>query len=119
MCLSVTVALLISQSTRHLGFANRTGFRIGTVLLVVGLAFYFVEKERHLRRLAKLLTDERVLGAALSNRLKELAVLVRRRQGNEFGACGERRTQADPLQRVRATRGLERIHHAPTRSPVL
>ncbi len=34
-----------------------------------------MEKERHLRRLAKLLVDERVLGAALSNRLKELAML--------------------------------------------
>ena len=34
-----------------------------------------MEKERHLRRLATLLVDERVLGAALSNRLKELAML--------------------------------------------
>ena len=75
VCLSAMVALLTSQSAHHLGFANHTGFRIGTILLVVGLAIYVVEKERHLRRLAKLLTDERVLGAALSNRLKELAVL--------------------------------------------
>lgn len=75
VCLSAAVALLSSQSAHHLGFANRAGFRVGTILLVVGLAVYVVEKERHLRRLAKLLTDERVLGAALSNRLKELAVL--------------------------------------------
>jgi diguanylate cyclase (GGDEF)-like protein len=34
-----------------------------------------MEKERHLRRLSTLLVNERVLGAALSNRLKELAVL--------------------------------------------
>lgn len=75
VCLSVAVAILSSQSAHRLGFANRAGFRIGTILLVVSLAVYVVEKERHLRRLARLLTDERVLGAALSNRLKELAVL--------------------------------------------
>jgi diguanylate cyclase (GGDEF)-like protein len=44
-------------------------------VLVVALAGYVMEKERHLRRLANLLVNERVLGAALSNRLKELAVL--------------------------------------------
>jgi diguanylate cyclase (GGDEF)-like protein/PAS domain S-box-containing protein len=75
VCLAVAVAILSSRRAHHLGFANGTGFRIGTVLLVVGLGFYVVEKERHLRHLARLLTDERVLGAALSNRLKELAVL--------------------------------------------
>ncbi len=76
VCLSAAVALLTSNSTHHrLGFANELGFRIGTIALVVGLAIYVVEKERHLRALAKLLVDERVLGAALSNRLKELAVL--------------------------------------------
>ena len=52
-----------------------SGFRIGTVVLVVALAGYVMEKERHLRRLSTLLVNERVLGAALSNRLKELAVL--------------------------------------------
>ena len=75
VCLSVAVALLSSKSARHLRFVEGNGFRIGTVLLVVGLALYVVEKERHLRRLAKLLTDERVLAAALSNRLKEVALL--------------------------------------------
>jgi len=75
VCLSVAVALLTTQSSHHLGFANGGAFRAGTVLLVVGLAIYVIEKERHLRRLARLLTNERVLAAALSNRLKELAVL--------------------------------------------
>jgi len=75
VCLSAAVALLTSKAGHHLGFANGMGFRIGTVVLVVGLAAYVMEKERHLRRLAKLLVDERVLGAALSNRLKELAML--------------------------------------------
>ena len=73
--LSVAVALLTSEGGHHLGFANRTGFRIGTVLLVTGLAAYVIEKERHLRRLATLLVEERVLAAGLSNRLKELALL--------------------------------------------
>lgn len=75
VCLSVAVALLTTEGAHHLGFANRAGFRIGTIVLVVGLAAYVVEKERHLRRLANLLVDERVLAAGLSNRLKELAVL--------------------------------------------
>jgi len=75
VCMAAAVALLTSGAGHHLGFANRLGFRIGTVVLVVGLAAYVMEKERHLRRLSKLLVDERVLGAALSNRLKELAML--------------------------------------------
>jgi len=73
--LAAAVALLTSAGGHHLGFANRLGFRVGTVVLVVALAVYVMEKERHLRRLATLLVNERVLGAALSNRLKELAVL--------------------------------------------
>jgi diguanylate cyclase (GGDEF)-like protein len=75
VCLAATVSLLTSGVGHHLGFANRLGFRIGTVVLVIGLAIYVMEKERHLRRLATLLVEERVLGAALSNRLKELAML--------------------------------------------
>ena len=75
VCLAAAVGLLTSGTTKHLGFANRLGFRVGTVVLVVALAAYVMEKERHLRRLSKLLVDERVLSAALSNRLKELAML--------------------------------------------
>jgi diguanylate cyclase (GGDEF)-like protein len=74
-CLATAVGLLTSDGGHSLGFANRLGFRIGTVILVVALAVYVMEKERHLRRLSSLLVNERVLGAALSNRLKELAVL--------------------------------------------
>jgi hypothetical protein len=75
VCLSASVAVLTSEGAHHLGFANRSGFRIGTIALVVGLAIYVIEKERHLRRLAMLLVDERVLAAGLSNRLKELVIL--------------------------------------------
>lgn len=48
-------------------------------LLLIALAFgaYAVEKELHLRRLSRLLVDERVLTAALSNRLKEISALLR------------------------------------------
>jgi diguanylate cyclase (GGDEF)-like protein len=73
--MAAAVGLLTSSGGRHLGFANRLGFRVGTVVLVLALAGYVMEKERHLRRLSTLLVNERVLGAALSNRLKELAVL--------------------------------------------
>jgi diguanylate cyclase (GGDEF)-like protein len=73
--LAAAVGLLTSAGGHHLGFANRLGFRAGTVVLVLALAGYVMEKERHLRRLSTLLVNERVLGAALSNRLKELAVL--------------------------------------------
>jgi diguanylate cyclase (GGDEF)-like protein len=73
--MAAAVGLLTSSGGHHLGFANRLGFRVGTVVLVLALAGYVMEKERHLRRLATLLVNERVLGAALSNRLKELAVL--------------------------------------------
>ncbi len=76
VCLAAAVGLLTSGTTsHHLGFANRLGFRVGTVVLVAALGAYVMEKERHLRRLSRLLVDERVLSAALSNRLKELAML--------------------------------------------
>ena len=49
------------------------------VVLVGGLALaflvYVIEKEMHLRRLTNLLVDERVLSAALANRLKEISAL--------------------------------------------
>ena len=73
--LSVAVALLTTEGAHRLGFANQAGFRIGTIVLVSGLAVYVIEKEHHLRRLSRLLVEERVLAAGLSNRLKELALL--------------------------------------------
>jgi K+-sensing histidine kinase KdpD len=50
--------------------------RLGLVLLGLAFALYVLEKEVHLRRLTRMLMDERVLTAALSNRLKELAALA-------------------------------------------
>lgn len=50
------------------------------VVLITGLAFafliYVVEKERNLRQLRDLLVEERVLSAALSNRLSEISALT-------------------------------------------
>jgi two-component system, OmpR family, sensor histidine kinase KdpD len=58
------------------GFGVYAAVRIG--MLAIGLAFcaYVVEKEWALRRLTRMLVDERVLSAALSNRLKELSTLA-------------------------------------------
>ena len=98
-----------------LGFANGLGFRIGTVVLVVGLAAYVMEKERHLRRLAKLLVDERVLGAALSNRLKELAMLYEAGKAMNSVLVVDEVLQLILSSAVRPPGSVERIHHASRR----
>lgn len=50
--------------------------RIAVVLLSLGFGAYAIEKELHLRKLARLLTDERVLTTALTNRLHEMSLLL-------------------------------------------
>jgi two-component system sensor histidine kinase KdpD len=50
--------------------------RIGLLALTLGFAVYTAEKELHLRRLTRLLTNERLLSTALSNRLREVTVLL-------------------------------------------
>lgn len=50
--------------------------RASVVLLSIGFCAYAIEKELHLRKLARLLIDERVLTAAFSNRLREVSVLL-------------------------------------------
>ncbi|MFB3738462.1 MAG: ATP-binding protein [Candidatus Velamenicoccus archaeovorus] len=52
------------------------GMRWGVVLLSAAFCFYAIEKELHLHRLSRLLTDERVLTTALSNRLHEVSLLL-------------------------------------------
>jgi two-component system, OmpR family, sensor histidine kinase KdpD len=52
------------------------GVRAALVAMIVLFGAYVVEKELHLRRLHRLLLDERVLTAALSNRLHEVSSLV-------------------------------------------
>lgn len=46
------------------------------VAICLGFAAYAVEKELHLRRLSRLLGDERVVNVALSDRVREFSALV-------------------------------------------
>jgi signal transduction histidine kinase len=50
--------------------------RFGVVLVAIGFCAYAIEKELHLRRLSRLLIDERVLTSAFSNRLHEVSLLL-------------------------------------------
>jgi diguanylate cyclase (GGDEF)-like protein len=49
---------------------------LGVLGLVIGFCAYSIEKELHLRRLTKVLVDERVLVTALASRLEEVTVLL-------------------------------------------
>lgn len=75
VCFAACMAILAAGGSRDLGIAHTLGFRIGTVVLVFALACYVVDKERHLRRLAVMLIEERVAAAAASERVKELESL--------------------------------------------
>jgi signal transduction histidine kinase len=57
-------------------FASTPVMRIAVVLLSIAFCIYAIEKERHLRTLSRLLMDERVLTTALSNRLREVQLLL-------------------------------------------
>src|SRR5437764_743354 len=70
------LVLMASSGARSVGLFKHLPVRVGLVFLTMGFALYVLEKEVHLRRLTRLLLDERVLTAALSNRLKELAALA-------------------------------------------
>src|SRR5690348_10143079 len=73
--LSASIAVLASGTVDNLGIAGTLPFRVGTVALVLALAAYVVEKERHLRRLSHLLIAERVTAATMHERLRELEAL--------------------------------------------
>src|SRR5437868_9141366 len=74
--LAAGLVLMASSGTESPGLFKHLPVRVGLVLLTMAFALYVLEKEVHLRRMTRLLLDERVLTAALSNRLKELAALV-------------------------------------------
>ena len=74
--LSAGLVLMASSSASSVGLFKHMAVRVGLVLLTMAFSLYVLEKEVHLRRLTRLLLDERVLTAALSNRLKELAALM-------------------------------------------
>jgi two-component system sensor histidine kinase KdpD len=69
----VTVAGDVDGKAQQM--VRQPAFRLALLAATLGFTGYVLEKERHLRRLTRLLLDERVLTAALSNRLKELATL--------------------------------------------
>jgi two-component system sensor histidine kinase KdpD len=58
--------------TRPDAMISATHLRLGLVGVTVAFGLYALEKELHLRRLTRLLIDERVLSSAFSNRLDEL-----------------------------------------------
>src|SRR6266480_6423466 len=74
--LSAGLVLMASAGTTSVGLFKHLAVRVGLVLLTGAFSLYVLEKEIHLRRMTRLLLDERVLTAALSNRLKELAALM-------------------------------------------
>jgi hypothetical protein len=75
VALAAGIAVLASGTVGDLGIAGTLPFRIGTVVLVVALAAYVVEKELHLRRLSQLLIAERITAATMQERLRELEAL--------------------------------------------
>lgn len=64
------------QTSATRAFASTPVLRIAVVLLSIAFCVYAIEKERHLRKLSRLLIDERVLTTALSNRLREVELLL-------------------------------------------
>ena len=76
LAVSVGVALVSTWRPGGESVVTPTALRVGVVLLAVGFGIYAIEKEFHLRRLARLLTDQRVLTTALTNRLHEMSLLL-------------------------------------------
>ncbi|MDP9341886.1 MAG: GAF domain-containing protein [Actinomycetota bacterium] len=78
--LVVAAAMVVASSlpavSRARSWFSPQALRISLLVLAVAFGVYAVEKEHHLRRLSRLLIDERVLTAALSNRLKEISALM-------------------------------------------
>ena len=58
------------------GWLSPMALRTSIVALAIGFCIYAMEKELNLRRLTFLLADERVLTAALTNRLREVSALL-------------------------------------------
>ena len=75
--LTAALAVLSMWSPADLhGLVSRPVVRFGLLGLAVVLSAYLVEKERSLRRVSRLLLDERLLTTALSNRLHEISALL-------------------------------------------
>jgi len=70
------IVVLSIWPSSHVSAIASGPLRWGIVLMSMGFCVYAIDKERHLQKLSRLLTDERVLTAALSNRLHELSLLL-------------------------------------------
>jgi GAF domain-containing protein len=73
---SIGVVVLSIWPSAEGSTVSSGALRWGIVLMSIGFCAYTIDKERHLQKLSRLLTDERVLTAALSNRLRELSLLL-------------------------------------------
>ena len=73
---SAGIALLSVWPGAPRTFLPPAALRWGVVVLSIAFCTYAIEKELHLRRLTRLLTDERVLTVALSSRLHEVSLLL-------------------------------------------
>jgi two-component system, OmpR family, sensor histidine kinase KdpD len=76
VAISAGVALLSWLPAVTVTWLTPKGLRWGVVVLSVAFCAYAIEKELHLRRLSRLLIDERILSTALSNRLHELKLIL-------------------------------------------
>ena len=76
----ITIVLAVTAAMVALGlWSDGEGsykLTLGVLALVAGFCIYSAEKELHLRKLTKVLVDERVLVTALSHRLEELTVIL-------------------------------------------
>ncbi len=76
IAVSTAIAFLSMLPPTSPAWLPPAGMRWGVVLLSAAFCVYAIEKELHLHRLSRMLTDERVLTAALSNRLHEVSLLL-------------------------------------------
>ena len=75
--LTLGTALLSMWSPADLhGLMSQPVVRFGVVGMALVLSAYSIEKERSLRRVSRLLMDERLLTTALANRLHEITTLL-------------------------------------------
>ncbi|MBK5308219.1 MAG: sensor domain-containing diguanylate cyclase [Frankiaceae bacterium] len=75
LTLSLAILSMWSPEDMH-SLLVRPYVRYGVLALAIVLSAYSVEKEMNLRRLSRMLLDERLLTTALSNRLHEISTLL-------------------------------------------
>jgi diguanylate cyclase (GGDEF)-like protein len=72
---ALTVLTLWSPEDLH-ALLGLPVVRFGVLALALAVSAYLVEKEHSLRRVSRMLVDERLLTTALSNRLQEISALL-------------------------------------------